>query len=317
MAPIITQAGSFETKSSDASPPSQVEGNPQSQCRGRREFTKTPQAGSFITQSSDLSRPSRPEKSPQSQCRGRRMSAKTPQERSFTKQSVGSPYYSPPELAQQVHQDPSYQDIGTSGFTHTALGPTNFENAYGSGDGEIPSVNQGQEIWTKKCVDDASQSINLDSAYGSRDERILYPTNPHASIMLPPILPKLARGDSGIALSSNTSVLTGPAATQPQSGSAAQDVRDPILPPYFSPPDLDPNLPSTMIPLEEQSYLGFSPEGLLDPNLYESLNPDLECFPPILPRDSGIWPSVEIGSSVDWIPCTSDSGGPSAQRPIT
>lgn len=200
------------------------------------------------------------------------MSAKTSQERSFTKQSVGSPYYPPPELAQQVHQDLSYQHIGTSGFTHIALEPTKIEYGYGSGDGKIPSVDQGQEIWTKKCVDDASQSINLESAYGSRDERTIYSTNPHASIMLPSIPPKLDRGDSGIALSSNTSVLTGPAATQPQSGSVVQDVRDPIPPPYFAPPDLDPNLPSNMIAPEEQNYLGFSSGGLLDPNLYESLD---------------------------------------------
>lgn len=255
MAPSITQDSSFATKSSDASPPSQVEGNPQSQCRGRRGFTKTPQASSF-TQSSDLSPPSHPEESPQSQRRERRMSAKTSQERSFTKQSVGSPYYSPLELVQQMHQDLSYQDIGTSWSTHTAWEPTNFEYGYGSGDGKIPSVNQGQEIWTNKSVDDASQSINLDSAYGSRDERIIDSTKPHASIMLPPILDG---GDSGIALSSDTSVLTGPAATQPQSGSAAQEH-------YF----IDPNLPSNAIPREEQN--DFSSGGLLDSNLYEYLD---------------------------------------------
>ena len=217
MAPIITQASSFRTKSSDASPPSQVEGNPQSQCR----------------------------------------------------ESVGSLYYPPPELAQQVHQDVSCQDIGASGFTHIALQPSNFEYGYGSGDVEIPSVNQDQVIGTNKCVDDASQSINLDSAYGSRVETIPSSSNLHPSIMLSPILPKLDRPDSGIPLSSNASVLTDPAGTQPQSGSATQDGRDR---PCFHPPHLDPNLPSNMIPLEEQTYFGFSSEGLLNPYLYGSLD---------------------------------------------
>lgn len=204
-APTITQGGGFRTKSSDASPSSQVEGNPL-------------------------------------------------------------------ELTQQVHQDLSCQDIGASGFTHIASQPSNFEYRYGSGDGEIPSGNQDQGIGTNKCVDDASQSINLDSGYGSRDETILSSSNIHPSIMLPPILPKPDRGDSGIASSSNASVLTDPAATQPQSGSAAQGVRDPTPPSCFHPPHLDPNLPSNVIPPEEQNYLGFSLEGLLNPNLYGDLD---------------------------------------------
>lgn len=157
MAPTITQDGSFRTKSPDASPPSQVEGNAQSQCR---PFATTPQASSFI----------------------------------------------------------------------------------------------------------------IDSAYGSRDETIPSSSNLHPSIMLPQILPKPDHGDSGIALSSNASVLRDPAATQPQSGSAAQGVRDPIQPPCFHPPHLDPNLPSNMITQEEQNYFGFSSEGLLNSNLFESLD---------------------------------------------
>lgn len=204
MAPTITQGGGFRTKSSDASPPSQVEGNPL-------------------------------------------------------------------ELAQQ-HQDLSCQDIGASGLTHIASQPSNFGYKYGSGDGEIPSVNQDQGIGTNKCLDDASQSINLDSGYGSRDETILSSSSIHPSIMSPPILPKPDRGDSGIASSSNASVLTDHAATQPQSGSAAQDVRDPTPPSCFHAPHPDPNLPSSAISPEQQDYYGFSSEGVLNPNLYVDLD---------------------------------------------
>lgn len=137
---------------------------------------------------------------------------------------------------------------------------------------EIPSVNQDQGIGTNKFVDDASQSIKLDSGYGSRDETILSSSNIPPSIMLPPILPKPDRGDSGIASSSNASVLTDPAATQPQSGSAAQGVRDPTPSSCFHPPHLDPNLPSNVIPPEEQNYFGFSLEGPFNPNLYRDLD---------------------------------------------
>lgn len=264
MSVTIPQAGSFITQRSDTSPPSQAGEGPQPQCRGRRASAKTPQTRSFITESSEASPPSQAEESPRSQRRGARVSVKMPHARSFTNRSVGSPYYPPLELIQQVHQD----------LTNIASQPSFFDCGYGSGDGEIPSVNQNQEIGTSKCVDDASQSINLNSSYGSSDGTIPSSSNPHTPFMSPPVPPKFGLGDSGIALSSNASVFIGPAAMQSQSEIAAQDVSNPIPEPrqYFWPANLDPNLPSNMIAPDQQTYYGFSPEGPLEPGLYVSFD---------------------------------------------
>lgn len=149
---------------------------------------------------------------------------------------------------------------------------------YRSGDRKIPSVNQDTgvvEIGTSKCMDDASQSINLDSALGSRNGTIPSSSKPPALMMSSSIPPKLDRDDSAIALSSNASVPIGSPATQSQPGRAIQDFGNPIPPPYFDPPSLDPNLPSHVLTPDQKIYLGFDSEGLLNPDLYGSLD-DLE-----------------------------------------
>lgn len=221
------------------------------------------QAGSFITQISDTSPPSQAEDCPRSQSR------KTPRARSFINQIVRSSYYPPPEPVQHVQRNISYQEIGTCGSTDIASQPDCLDYDYGSGDGEFLSVNQNQEIGSGKYVDDASPSINHDSAYGSRNETIPSSSNLHAPVMLPSIPHKVDSGDSAISLTSNASVLTGPTA---KSGSAAQNVSNPMPPLKFYPPKLDPNLPSNMITPEEQSYLGFNSEILLDFNVYSSVD---------------------------------------------
>ena len=253
-----------------ASSLSESEDGPQSKRQSSGVSAATPKADSSITESVDTSSPSQPVESSQPQRRCMRASAKTPDACSFTTQSSDSPCYLPPRLAQQVYQNPWYQEIEDGGFRGIASQPSCCDYGNGSGDGEIPSVNQNpelQEIGASKCVDNASQSTSLDSTYGSRDCTIPSTSGPHAHI-LQSVPPKIGRGDSGIVLSGNTSVFMGPPATGSHSGSAVRDVSNPVPPQSFDPASLDPNLPSNMISREQQSYFGFEPEGLLNSNLY-------------------------------------------------
>ncbi len=143
---------------------------------------------------------------------------------------------------------------------------------YRSGDRKISFVNQDTgvvEIGTSKCMDDASQSPNLDSTYGSRNGIIPSSSNPSEPMMSSSIPPKFDRDDSATALSSNASVLIGSPATQSQSGPAVQDFGNPIPTPYFYPPRLDPNLPSHFLTPDQK---GLDSEGLLNPELYGFLD---------------------------------------------
>lgn len=137
--------------------------------------------------------------------------------------------------------------------------------SYPSGDRKISFVNQDTEIGTSKCMDDASQSTNLDSTYRSRNGTIPSSSNPLEPMMSSSIPPKFDRDDSTTALSSNASVLIGSPATQSQSGPAVQDFGNPIPTPYF----YDPNLPSHFLTPDQK---GLDLEGLLNPDLYGSLD---------------------------------------------
>lgn len=150
---------------------------------------------------------------------------------------------------------------------------------YRSGDRKSGSVNQVtgvMEIGSSKCMDDASRSTDLDFAYGSRNGTIPSSSNPAAPRLLS-IPPKFERDDSAIALSSNASGLISSPTRQSQLGSAVQDFDNPIPAAQYDPPNLDPNLPSLVIPPEDQQiYWGVDSEGLLNTDLYEHLDaPDL------------------------------------------
>lgn len=148
-------------------------------------------------------------------------------------------------------------------------------DGYPSGDRKNRSINQDTgvvEIETSKCMDDGSHSTNLDSAYGSRNSTIPSSSNPAAPMISSSIPDKFDRNDSGIALSSNASVLTGSPATQSQPGHAVEDLGNPISPPYFHLPSLDPNLPSLVIPSDQRTALGLDSEWLLYPDLEGSLD---------------------------------------------
>lgn len=189
-----------------------------------------PFAAGLTTQKRPASPRSNPDDSPQSKRQSRGVPATRPQTDSFTAQSPDTP--------------PPYY-------------------GYRSGDGKNPSVNQDTgvvEIGTSKCMDDASQSTNFDSAYGSRNGLIPSSSNPPVPMMSSSTPDKFDRDDSGIALSSNESVLIGFPATQSHLG-------NPISPPYFHPPNHDPNLPSLAITPDERIYWGLVPECLLKPDL--------------------------------------------------
>ena len=145
---------------------------------------------------------------------------------------------------------------------------------YRSSDRENTSVNQDRgvmETGNSKCMDDASQSTNLDSGYGSRNGTIPSSSNP-AAPGLSSIPPKFVDNDSAIASSSNASVPIGSPAGRSQLGNAVQVFETPIPPPHFYPPNVDPNLPSSAMTPDQQDYFGFDSEGLLNPDLYGFLD---------------------------------------------
>lgn len=179
-------------------------------------------AAGLTTQKRHASPPSNADDSPQAKRQSRWVPATTPQTDSFIAQSSDTPW-------------PYY--------------------GYRSGDGKNPSVNQDTgvvEIGTSKYIDDASQSTNLDSSYGSRNGTIPASSNPPAPMMSSSIPDNFDRDDSVIALSSSESVLIGSPATQSQSGHAVKDFGNPISPPYFHPPSPDPNMPSLVIPPDQR-----------------------------------------------------------------
>lgn len=199
-------------------------------------------AAGLTTQKRPASPPLNPVDSPQSKRLSRGVPATTPQTDSFIAQSSDTP--------------PPYY-------------------GYRSGDWKIYSVNQDTgvvEIGTSKCMDDASQSTNLDSTYGSRNGTILSSSYPPAPMMSSSIPPKFDRDDSAIELSSNASVLIGSPAKQSQSGRAVQDFGNPIPTPYFYPPSLDPHLPSNVFTQDEKLRLGLESEGLLNRDLHGYLD---------------------------------------------
>lgn len=232
-------ATGLTTQKRPASPPSNRDDNPQSKRQSRGVPATTPQAGSFIAE--------------QSHRRVSQVSAKKPQTLSLITQGCG-PYYSTPQLAPKVHNDLADQEFGTSGYTDIASQPSCVDYGYPSGDRKIPSVDQNRgdvEIGASKCMDDASQSTNLDSAYGSRHGTKPSSSNPSAPMTSSFISPKSDCGDSAIAISSNTSV------PQSQSGRAVQDASNQIPPPDCHTPDLDPNMPSNILTLDQKMCYGF------------------------------------------------------------
>lgn len=265
----------------------------QSKRQSRRVSATTPQgqAGSFIAESSDTSPPSQPEEGPQSHSRVRPTSAKTPQAGSLTTQSGDMPYNPYLELAPQVHISPAYQEIETSGFTEIASRQSCFDYGYRSEYGEVRSMNQYpevEEIGTSKCGDDMSQSTNLDSAYGSRNSTI-----PSFSNFYEPIIsPKSDRGDSAIALSSNASVRI----SSPATGRAVQDVSNQVSQPYLYPPELDLNLPSSILTPDEKRDFGFFSD-LLDRDSYDSLDQHYQKYevPPKKNLETTLWLWVYFG----------------------
>lgn len=121
------------------------------------------------------------------------------------------------------------------------------------------------EIGTSICMDDASQSTNLDSAYGSRNDKIPSYSNP-ATPRLSSIPAKFDRDVSAIAVSSNASGLVSSPARQSQLGSAVPDFDNQIPSPQF-PTDLDPDLPSHVVPPQDQREWGLDSVCFLNTNL--------------------------------------------------
>lgn len=195
-----------------------------------------PFAAGLTTQKRPASPPSNLDDSPQSKRQSRGVPATTPQPSSDTP----PPYY-----------------------------------GYRSSDRQNTSVNQDRgvmETGTSKCMDDASQSTNLDSAYCSRNGTIPSSSNP-AAPRLSSTPPKFVPNDSAIGLSSNASVPIGSPAGQSQLGSAVQVFDNPISPSHFYRPTHDPSLPSLVM---TPDHLGFDSEGLLNADLYGFLDdPDL------------------------------------------
>ena len=311
LSPKTTNVDIFITPGLGTSPASQAEEGPQSHSRVRPTSAKTPQAGSLTTQSGDMPyNPYQetdisgfPEIASQQSCFDYGYCSDNGEVCSMNQypevEEIGTTYQEWktsgfPKIASQqscfdygycsdnaevrsMNQYPEVEEIGTtyqewktSGFPEIASQQSCFDYGYCSDNGEVRSMNQYpgvEEIGTSKCGDDMSQSTNLDSGYGSRNGTIPSSSNSYEPI----IFPKSDRGDSAIALSSNASVLISSPATQSQSGRAVQDVSNQISQPYLYPPELDPNMPSSILTPDEKIDLGFSSD-LLDRDSNESLN---------------------------------------------
>lgn len=279
LSPKTTNVDIFITPGLGTSPASQPEAGPQSHSRVRPTSAKTPQAGSLTTQSGDMPYNSSLELAQQVPIYPAYQEMETSgfTEIASRQSCFDYGYRSESGEVRSMNQYPEVEEIGTtcqewetSGFTEIASQQSCFDYGYPSDNGEVRSMNQYpgvEKIGTSRCGDDMSQSTNLDSAYGSRNSTIPSSSNSYEPI----ISPKSDRGDSAIALSSNASVRISSPATQSQSGRAVQDVSNQVSQPYLYPPELDPNLPSSILTPDEKRDLGFSSD-LLDRDSYESLD---------------------------------------------